>query len=759
MALGGGRIRAGAWERVGRLCRLDVGARVAPVAIAAGCVCGVALGQRERVTFEPVASAVLNQSNFVVDSVYFGALDTSALEAEDEARAQDGEMPRFALANAVDYTPERFGSVQLLGDGRIAWRLDIHAEGARSINIGTLFDVPDSMEMYLLNGAGQTLWGAFTSADGAGGQMWSPVVPGEVMRIYAEMDGADWDRFAAGFRVTSVNIGYRGLVGAHGAAERSDSCQIDVACREADPWCEQVKGVVCYTIGGVGTCSGCILNNTAEDGRPLLYTALHCGSQDNPASVRAYFNFQNATCRTPGSAESGGPGSCDDIDFGGIPCDTQTIQGASVVATYQDADAALLELASVPPDSFEVVYEGWSAAATIPDAPPGRAWAVGIHHPGVEEKRISFENDPYIAKKKILIAYVVDCWVLDFDAGGIEPGSSGSPLFDANGRVIGAVTGADQVHRVCDQIQAYGRLEHAWSHSAAFRTALDPVGGGTIEQWDPRAFFPAGAPEAFGFDLAAPADGSATDDTGPDLVWNGACFAETYRVRVSESPDLSDPLVDQYLVAPTTSLDLPDGTLAYGTTYYWRVDAMNGSGTTSSSLFSFTSALAPLPGSPGSFALLAPSAGSMDVERGPLLDWADSANAETYLVEVDDDIAFATPEVSVAVSASGRPSELDLPSGMLEFNTLYAWRVTAMNSVGVSPGSPSVSTFLTETAPPCPCVGDVDGNCKVDVFDLSIFFSHFGTSVPPGTQGDVDGSGFVDVFDFGVFVQDLGCAA
>jgi hypothetical protein len=581
------------------------------------------------------------------------------------------------------------------------------------------------------------------------------------MRIYAAMDEADWDRFEAGFRITSVNIGYRGIggaVNARGDTTRSDACHTDVACREADPWCQQVRGSVCYTIDGTGVCSGAILNNTGEDARPLLYTAYHCRTQDNPTGVRVYFNFQNATCRRPGSAESAGPGTCGDIELGGFPCDTQTIAGATVVAVRQDADAALLELSSAPPDSFGVVYLGWSASETVAPAPPGRPNAVGIHHPGVEEKRIAFENDPYIGRELISIGFSVNSWSVDFDNGGLEPGSSGSPLFDTNGRVIGAVSGADGLSNICSQGQRYGRLEHAWDSNVAFRTALDPVGGGTVEQLDAHQFFPLQAPDPFGFDLVAPADGASVIDTGPNLVWNGACDADEYRVRVGTNPDMSGPILDQIVQAPTTSLDLPDGALAFDALYYWRVDAQNAAGTTNSSTFSIQTQPAPDPGAPGAFALLSPADGATGIGTGPTLDWQDSANAESYLIEVDDDIAFATPAVSVVVSATLRASDLTLPLGTLEFNEYFYWRVTAMNTLGAAPAAPSVSVFLTTMAPPCPCVGDMDGDCDEDVFDFAVFLVSYGHDVPPGSGADVDANGTVDVFDFGIFATGFGCA-
>jgi hypothetical protein len=261
-----------------------------------------------------------------------------------------------------------------------------------------------------------------------------------------------------------------------------------------------------------------------------------------------------------------------------------------VVATQQDADSVLLELASTIPDSYEVVYLGWNASETPTGGSPA-APVVGIHHPGVEEKRIAFEVDE-IHRLLVSIGFEVNAWAIDYDNGGLEGGSSGSPLFDANHFVIGTATGVDSFVDICNQFQGYGRLEHAWDSNPAFRTALDPVGGGTTESLGHTQYFPPTPPEAFGFELVSPPDDSEAS-TGPALNWNGACYSEEYRVILSENSDLSNPTIDQTISAPTTLLALSAGTLDTNTTYFWTVEALNTVGTAQTETWSFTTDACP----------------------------------------------------------------------------------------------------------------------------------------------------------------------
>ena len=69
-----------------------------------------------------------------------------------------------------------------------------------------------------------------------------------------------------------------------------------------------------------------------------------------------------------------------------------------------------------------------------------------------------------------------------------------------------------------------------------------------------------------------------------------------------------------------------------------------------------------------------------------------------------------------------------------------------MNSVTSPWGAPDSYyelVLLEYTGQP----GDVDGNIKVDIFDLLELLKVLGGRVQPGISSDVDGSGKTDIFD------------
>jgi hypothetical protein len=61
-------------------------------------------------------------------------------------------------------------------------------------------------------------------------------------------------------------------------------------------------------------------------------------------------------------------------------------------------------------------------------------------------------------------------WCLSWDDGGTEGGSSGSPIFDSNKRIVGQLTGGDVS---CSGTDYYGKFSTSWNSSGSSSSSLE----------------------------------------------------------------------------------------------------------------------------------------------------------------------------------------------------------------------------------------------------------------------------------------------
>jgi len=198
--------------------------------------------------------------------------------------------------------------------------------------------------------------------------------------------------------------------------------------------------------------------------------------------------------------------------------------------------------------------------------------------------------------------------------------------------------------------------------------------------------------------VVSPVNLSTTQPVNITLSWNQSANAATYGIQVSTTSSFATFVINETgLINPTKSLT----GLSQGTTYYWRINATNTSGTSQwSPAYSFSTVAAPviLPTAP---TLISPANLSTAQLTSPTLSWSAVNGTINYGLQISTNANFST----TIVNLTGLTTLNTLVSG-LTAGTTYYWRVNASNSAGAGPWS-AVFSFATATVVTPPPVGSI----------------------------------------------------
>ncbi|MAT81345.1 MAG: hypothetical protein CMJ29_06825 [Phycisphaerae bacterium] len=414
------------------------------------------------------SSLAMAQDGFIngnsVDIIEIAELDFDALTEEDQRREASGMAPRYAVPHKVNEGPAFSGTWTQPDADTWLWQLRVASPGCLSINLGfEHFIMPEGAVMNITSQDGRFALRPITMMDNnVDNQHWTPPVPDSEIIVSIEMDADVRPLVENGVILTSINVGYRGFYdGAFDVEGRSGSCNYDVECDETEGWENEIPCVAVISTGGSTFCTGFMVNNQRNDREPLFMTANHCGvNSGNAASLVTFWNYQD-----PADGPLDCPGNS--IDNG---AQDQYLSGSQFLASYSPSDFTIVKLNQSPPQEWEISFCGWSAEDVISE------YSVAIHHPSTDYKRWSIDYEP-----SQIYGYNTPgdthLRILDWDLGTTEPGSSGSPLFDQNHRVIGQLHGG---YAACgnDLEDWYGRLAVSWNNGLSQH--LDPDNTGNL---------------------------------------------------------------------------------------------------------------------------------------------------------------------------------------------------------------------------------------------------------------------------------------
>ncbi len=605
-------------------------------------------------------------------TVSYGPFDNNQLVQNELAKRNAGATPHFAIPVDVEISTKSHGHWEKV-NGFDVWRLKVYSPGAKSLNFGfSKFQLPENGVLRFYEGQTLSNKRIFTSKDNEShNQLWTPCFNSDevvIELIIPEDKSGDIE-----FLLTQVNHDFVGFMNPAGG---SGACNLDIMCsaEEGYPMIEAYReasrSVGLMSLNGVAFCTGFLINNTANDCTPYFMTARHCGiNSSNAASLVVYWNYENSFCRAVGSSQNAAPGNGDQSVFN---------TGAIWRAAFAGSDMTLIEFDDPIAEEADAFFAGWNRANSTPSK------GVAVHHPNAQEKRISFEDSSlqltgYLSTNTSNNADHLR--VVDWDLGTTEGGSSGSPLFDENQRVVGQLHGGSAG---CgnDLSDWYGRIYTSWTggYTASSRLSnwLDPLNTGQLTLDGARAnscllplalnLLTEGINVCTGEAPTFSVEMENYDANDFNITFDGLPLGVT--ADVVKSPLSENSLIDVELMGFQNQGEF--------------VIVMYVENEFHSSQISIPVTIS---GTPTATQLDLPNNGQTEVALTENLTWIQN-ESEYFFVEIATDVIFNN--VIIQTYVTNNVFTVTLPSA----NSLYFWRVTSINNCGV--GQPSaIRSFTT----------------------------------------------------------------
>lgn len=419
--------------------------------------------------------------------IQLSPFNMSAVIKQDSINDLDKSIPwRYGIERPLVLNMTKDGLWTDLPSGGKIWRAAIQSHNAVNLSVNfSDFFLPPGSRLQLYNNEQTTIAQTFSSSQNREtNRLGTWFVDGDIVWIeyYQPANTSVTPRLQVG----SVIHGYRmgGVNPSNPEGNRindSGACNYDVNCPIGADFDSQKdilkKSVAFVNLGNGYLCSAVLVNNTKADKTPYLLTANHCLVNSDPSLWSIRFNWVSPSPVCGTGEESG------DLQ------NNFTVSGAKLKASNSLSDFALVKLYDDIPESWDVAFAGWDNSDTDP------IFEVGIHHPNGDIMKIC-RDDSGATKVN---ANGTQVWLIGggqhgtgggWEIGTTESGSSGSPLFNENGKIIGqlyagesACVGFENNHNY----DIYGRFGVSWNAGnhpeTRLKDWLDPGNSGqtTIE--------------------------------------------------------------------------------------------------------------------------------------------------------------------------------------------------------------------------------------------------------------------------------------
>ena len=371
----------------------------------------------------------------------------------------------------------------------LTWTIELTSPGAAALRVAfENLDLPQAASLYVYNAEGEA-HGPYGGRGIAGsGNLHSNTVGGDTVRVQLQYRGNPSVGDLARLRFDIASLGHisprfeaaarmnpkAAAANAKAFCSYNASCVVSGECSQNWSALAATREGVAHMLfpsgGGYYICSGGLLNNTNNDGRLLFLTANHCISQESEANgLETFWDYRATGCTS-------GFSPCD-YSYATMRTTYPTALGATIRATGTAGDYSLMELLQKP--SGTLTFLPWTNVAVATTT----ATLHRLSHPSGAPQAYSRQNvtpssftcrtlsrGPYIYSQDVV--------------GATEGGSSGSPVLDGTGQVVGQLYGAcgSNLNDECDSVNnrtVDGALAYYYPNVSAYLAPSGGGGGGT----------------------------------------------------------------------------------------------------------------------------------------------------------------------------------------------------------------------------------------------------------------------------------------
>jgi PKD repeat protein len=335
-------------------------------------------------------------------------------------------------------------------DGGFVWTFSAESPGATALRVHlSNFNLPENAVLYIYGINGEAFGPYSNLGPGNAGDFWTHTVTGPIAYLQLRHFGpvSESDLRSISFNIADIgHIGPKFLIAFFHDLDRRpeevdkalEHCSYNEPCVE-DASCysggviEDAKSAVAHMqwISGafIYYCTGGLIADTDTGSQiPYFLTANHCISKDRDArNLECFWQYKTSNCNA----------SCPD------PGTFPRTMGADILHTSRDGDHTLMQLRENPPSGS--VFMGW-----LNQYPADGTRMFRISHPSGAPQAYSehIVDSDYVVCSGLPLGEFI--YSQDVD-GATEGGSSGAPVYNMNGQILGQLYGAcGYTLEVCD---------------------------------------------------------------------------------------------------------------------------------------------------------------------------------------------------------------------------------------------------------------------------------------------------------------------